>query len=235
MRAARRRLEDLSRRLIRAQENERRHIARELHDEIGQALTAVEIHLQGMTRSAEADGAEARARLEECIALIERTLSQVRGIALDLRPSLLDDLGLIAALRSHVKLQARLAGFAAEFTADGPEGRVEPALETACFRVAQEALNNIVRHAGAAKVSVEVHRHADTLHLVVCDDGAGFDPSSAGIRTADSTSMGLLGMEERVALIGGRFVIQSEPGRGTKIHAWFPLPAPPPSIGKGTP
>jgi PAS domain S-box-containing protein len=225
VRAARGRLEDLSRRLIHAQEDERSHIARELHDEIGQALTAVKIHLQGMTRSPEPVAAEARSRLEECIALIERTLGQVRGIALDLRPSLLDDLGLVAALRSHVNLQARMAGFAAEFTADGPEGRLGPALETACFRVAQEALTNIVRHAGAGHVSVEVHRDDDTLHLVVRDDGVGFDPSSVRTR-AEGTSMGLLGMQERAALIGGQLAIHSEPGRGTMIRARFPLPAP---------
>jgi signal transduction histidine kinase len=221
VRAGRERAQSLSQQLLEAQEAERRHLARELHDEIGQALTAVKINLQAVQRSA-GEGANP-ARIEESVAIVDRALQQVRNLSLDLRPSLLDDLGLVAALRWYLDRQAQRAGFAAEFTADPPGIRVPANLETACFRVAQEALTNVVRHAQAKRVRVELRQQGSELHLRIRDDGIGFEVPAARQRAARGGSLGLLGMQERVLLIRGRIEIHSAPGQGTEIHVSLPL------------
>jgi signal transduction histidine kinase len=222
--AARSRLADLSRRLIHTQEDERRHIARELHDEIGQTLTAIKIHLEGIKRAA-LDVPLIKSRTEECVSLVERTVQQIRGISLDLRPMLLDDFGLVAALRSYIDYQARITGFTSHFhvTPADREFRLRPELETACYRVAQEALTNIARYASAQNVDVSLCLGDSDLKLLVRDDGAGFDVAEARSRNVAESSLGLLGMEERVALVGGRLKIRSEPGAGTEVLAHFPL------------
>jgi signal transduction histidine kinase len=215
------RLQSLSRRLLETQEMERRHIARELHDEIGQALTAMKINLQALQRSAEPGLAVTR--LLDSINIVDRTLRQVRNLSLDLRPSMLDDFGLCAALRWYADQQAQRAGLQVQFVAPALEGRLEPTLETACFRVAQEALTNIVRHAQASSVRVELGEEAGHLHLMVRDDGAGFDPGSIRRELDGDTSLGVLGMKERASLMGGRVEFISAPGRGTEVHGWFPI------------
>ena len=224
LRQAAQQMEALSRRLIRAEEDERRRIARELHDETGQALTAVKMYLQGVVQGLD-DPAEVRAGLDESIRLVEQTLGQVRSISLNLRPALLDDLGLVAALQSLVKRQAQLAGFAARFVpvADPLAFRLEPELETTCFRVVQEALTNVVRHAVARTVAIELQLGERALRVCVRDDGTGFDPAAARSRAASGVSLGVLSMEERVKLVGGRFAIRSMPGQGTEVSAEFPL------------
>ena len=222
VRSGRERMRTLSRQLLRAQEEERRRIARELHDEIGQSLTAVRINLQ---RAMASRGPEFDLALpEESDELIDRVLQQVRHISLDLRPSMLDDLGLAASMRSHLDRTARLAGFVGHFTADPPEIRLPPEIETECFRIAQEALTNVVRHAGARQVDVALSRHAERLDLVVHDDGAGFDVAAARQHAARGGSLGLLGMQERAALLGGRITIEARPGLGTKVHLRVPWP-----------
>ncbi|MFO0953773.1 MAG: histidine kinase [Isosphaeraceae bacterium] len=214
-------LASISRRLIRAEEDVRRRISRELHDEIGQALSVLKIQLQNAGLRG-----EGRSGLVESVRLVERTLGQVRDLSLDLRPSLLDDMGLASALRSLLRRLARAAGFRAEFRpeGDGPGPRYDPELETACYRVAQEALTNAARHAGAGVVSVELVDGEDRLTLVVRDDGSGFDPDEALALARDGASLGLVGMGERVALLGGRFEIVSAPGKGTLVRASFPCP-----------
>jgi signal transduction histidine kinase len=214
-------LQILSRQLLEAQESERRHLARELHDEIGQALTAMKINLQAAQRTPDT----LAAYLEDSISLADRTLQQVRNLSLDLRPALLDDLGLVAALRWYVDRQAQRAGFTAHFAADPLESRPRPDIETACFRVAQEALTNVMRHAQAQQVRVELHQRAAGLHLLIRDDGKGFDVRAAQERAAQGMSAGLLGMQERVWLVGGQIDIESTPARGTEIRARFPLPS----------
>jgi signal transduction histidine kinase len=208
---------ELSRRLFQIQEDERRHLARELHDQLGQALTAAKIDLQA------AQGLEEHTaivqRLDDSIATLERLLQQVRQLSLELRPPLLDDLGLVPALRWYLDQQAQRAGLRVEFFADPAPERVDAATETACFRVAQEALTNVVRHARAETVNVELDRTPETLHLVVRDDGIGFDVATA----QQGASLGLLGMRERVTLLGGEFDCKSAPGRGTEVHAFFPV------------
>jgi PAS domain S-box-containing protein len=215
-------LQSLSRRLLELQEAERRHIARELHDEIGQALTALKINLQALQRLP--DTTSFVPRLVDSINIVDRTLRQVRALSLNLRPSMLDDLGLGAALRWYADQQAQRAGLHIQFLAEPLEERLEPTLETTCFRIAQEALTNIVRHAKAQSIAVELRHEQGLLHLMVRDDGIGFDLQAVQRHLIDGVaSMGLLGMEERASLIGGRIELKSGSGEGTEVHAWFPL------------
>ncbi|RRR76332.1 MAG: PAS domain S-box protein [Candidatus Viridilinea halotolerans] len=214
------RLQSLSQRLIEVQELERRMIAGELHDEIGQALTIVKLNLQALGKYTE--HSESSVRVEESITIVEQALEQVRSLSLDLRPSLLDDLGLIAALRWYVARQARAASFVIHFNVDEPASRLTPVLETVCFRIVQEALTNIVRHARAREIWVQL-RCVDDLRLMVRDDGEGFDLAEVEARVARGESFGLLGMRERANLSGGRLTITSTPGQGTTVSAHFPL------------
>ncbi|MBI2837061.1 MAG: PAS domain S-box protein [Acidobacteria bacterium] len=218
---AHQRLQTLSRRLLEVQENERRHLARELHDEVGQALTAVKIHLQEM------DGAvgDSRSRVCESITIVDGLLRKIRDLSLDLRPLVLDDLGLVAALRSCASRQSRLSGFEVSFTATPDELRLSPDLETACFRIAQETLTNAARHAHARRVRLEIRREGCDLHLSIKDDGIGFDVSSALGRASRGESLGLLGMRERASLLGGEIEVESAPAHGTEVRVRLPIPA----------
>jgi PAS domain S-box-containing protein len=218
------RLGALSRRLLSAQEEERRRLARELHDELGQVLTAVKINLESLERRPGA--LPLSSALREAIGSVDDAMQTVRDLALDLRPSVLDDLGLPAALRSHADRLARDARLEAHLSIDAVP-HLEPDLEIACFRVAQEALTNIARHAGASHVWLDLHLVAEGLELRVRDDGTGFDVPTARERAVGGTSMGLLGMEERVSLVGGEFEVVAEPGSGTYVRARFPVGAPP--------
>jgi signal transduction histidine kinase len=215
-------LQVLSRRLVAAQETERRNIARELHDEIGQALTVAQINLQALLQS---PGVKKilKPRLAGSLEVIERVLEQVHDISLNLRPSILDDLGLEPALRWFTGRQAALVGLQATFHADALEQRLDPAIETECFRVAQGALTNVVRHARAKTVSVELRAAEGRLHLRVRDDGTGFDVASVREQAVRGASLGLLSMEERAALAGGGLEFISDSRQGTEVHAWFPL------------
>lgn len=225
LKGSRGRLLALSRRLIEAQEAERRHIARELHDEIGQELTALKINLQAAHHP---DGdMELTSRLEDSMGIVERAIQQVRDMSLALRPSLLDDLGLVAALRWLVDHQAQRSGFEARLEAEPARINVSPEVEIGCYRVVQEALNNIARHAQAHNVRVEVALREGELRLLIRDDGVGFDVKAARERASHGASMGLLTMSERTRLLGGRLEMKSAPGQGTEIRAVFPAsPAP---------
>ena len=212
-------LRRLSQRLMEVQEIERRRLAFELHDEIGQSLTALKLNLELAHASTSGPAAT---RLLDGIQLADQVLKQVRGLSLDLRPSLLDDLGLSAALRWYVTQQAERAGIVAHVTMEIGEPRLPAPIETACFRVVQEAVTNVLRHAHASQVSVDVHASGDRIDLWVEDDGTGFDVAARqDIRAG--RSLGLLSMEERVSLIAGELSIDSAPGRGTRIHVSCPL------------
>jgi PAS domain S-box-containing protein len=216
-----RKLQVLSRRLVAAQEMERQNIARELHDEIGQALTVIQLNLQMLLQS---PGAKVLlSRLTDSLAAVDRVQEQVHDISLNLRPLILDDLGLEPALRWFTKRQAALVGLRARFHADPLKQRLNVVIETECFRVAQEALTNVVRHARAKTVSVELRREAGQIHLRVRDDGIGFDVGTMREQAVRGDSLGLLSMEERAALAGGGLEFKSVPGKGTEVHAWFPL------------
>jgi len=222
--AAREGLKKLSTRILSAQEDERRRLARELHDEIGQALTAVKINLLGMQHVPVATALAPY--IDDSVATVERALQQVRNLSLDLRPSLLDDLGLVAALRWYVDRQAQRAGFVGKFITNPLDPRPASEIETACFRIVQEALTNVARHAQAQHVRVELRASDSELRLVVRDDGIGFDVPAARERAAHGASLGLLGMEERAHLVGGQIEIESAPGRGAEIRVRLPLHAP---------
>ncbi len=216
-----RKLQVLSRRLVEAQETERRNIARELHDEIGQALTVMQLNLQAMLQT---PGTEALTpRLQANLKVVERVLEQVHDISLNLRPSILDDLGLAPALRWYTERQAALVELKVLFHADPLEQRLDAMIETECFRVAQEALTNVVRHAQAKAVTVELRQENGLLHLRVRDDGTGFDVAAVREKAVLGASLGLLSMEERAALTGGGLEFTSIPRRGSEVHAWFPL------------
>jgi PAS domain S-box-containing protein len=213
----------LSQRLFEVQEEERRHLARELHDEIGQTLTAAKLNLRIIAPEVPPAAAS---RLEDSIQILARLLQQVRQLSLDLRPPLLDELGLVPALRWLADQQAQRAGLRVTFTANVEGVEIDPPLRTACFRVAQEAITNAIRHAHAATVAVELRAEADGVWLVVRDDGVGFDKNAMQQRASRGASVGLLSMNERVSLLAGEMEVDSAPGRGTEVRAWFPL-APP--------
>jgi PAS domain S-box-containing protein len=224
--AERARLVALSHRFLTAQEEERRRVAVELHDELGQILTAVKLNLDALERSLE--GAAPR-HLVTARDSIDTALQKVRDMALGLRPSVLDDLGLVAALRWYLDRLAREAGLDARLVADAiPD--LTPELRIACFRVAQAALTNVLRHSRARRVRLTLRIVGDGLELVVADDGAGFDVAAAQRRAVAGSSIGILGMEERVLWLGGTFGIRSKPGLGTRVRARFPLD---PSVEKG--
>jgi two-component system sensor histidine kinase UhpB len=219
--AARERLQRLSRRLLEVQEAERRHLARELHDDIGQGLTALKLNLEALARGR--DQTALQARVSEALETARHTIERVRQLSVNLRPLQLDDLGLAAALRSHLDRQAKLGGLAPHFEIQEVPLKLPTDIETACFRVAQEAINNIVRHSRAANVWLRLFLAGERLALSVRDDGAGFDVTSAQRRAAAGESLGVVSMEERVALAGGTLQIHSAPGQGTVVVASFPV------------
>lgn len=218
---ANQKLQVLSHRLVEVQETERRHIARELHDEIGQSLTVAEVNLQAALESS-SSGALTR-RLEESIQAVERVHEQVQDLSLNLRPSMLDDLGLEPAVRWYIQRQAALAGLTAKVRVEALGHRLESVIETGCFRVAQEALTNVVRHAHAHAVTVTLTKEDGRLRLSVRDDGIGFDVARRREEAVLGASLGLLSMEERATLAGGGLTCLSSPGSGTEVQAWFPL------------
>jgi signal transduction histidine kinase/CheY-like chemotaxis protein len=214
-------LEFLSRRLLQVREEESRHVARELHDEIGQLLAVLNISLRGIQQTVSGDAINEP--LEYCLELVGRLLTKVRGLSLDLHPALLEDFGLMAALRRHIDSVLNRTWVAVSLEADDSLGRFDRELETVCYRVIQEALTNAIRHGKASKVRVELTQTPGRLELLVQDDGRGFDPEAAMEHAAAGASLGLLGMRERVSLVGGELSVLSTPGEGARIRASFPL------------
>jgi signal transduction histidine kinase len=206
---------------IRAQEEERKRIARELHDETCQTVA---------TLSVAADAALARppvpdrGRLLEMKALADRALSEVHRVIYDLRPSVLDDLGLASAVRWHADRYLTPLGIAFRCELEGLEERLPVEIETAVFRVVQEALTNVVRHAQAETVLIQMAREGPRLVIEVEDDGRGFDPASVATPESSGRGLGLLGIRERVELLGGQVTIDSTPGQGTRLAVSVPLP-----------
>jgi len=216
-------LQMFSRQLIEAQEDERRRIARELHDQIGQILTAVKMNLHTVQRFNLA--AEAGSYVKDNIEAVDEALRLVRDLSIDLRPPVLDDLGLVTALGWYVDRYTQRTGLVVDVVAElpDPNERFSRELETACFRIAQEALTNVVRHASASKVALQVTRTAKTLTLVVKDNGVGFDLKSLRKRSPRAATLGLVSMQERAHAAGGTLEIESVPSRGTRIRFIVPL------------
>ena len=215
--ASAQRLRDLSLRLVEVQESERRMIARELHDEIGQALTGLDLVLEMAGRSPEAG---LRENLRTAQGYVRDLTSRVRNLSLDLRPSMLDDLGLVPALRWLFQRYTEQTGIAVDFGYHNAERRFPPPVETAAYREIQEALTNVARHARAPMVTVRLWGEPDRLLVQIEDDGIGFDVQAA---LAARRSTGLESMRERAELLGGVLTLDSAPGHGTIIIVDLPL------------
>ncbi len=211
---------ELLEKLLTAHEDERRRIARELHDEAGQSLTALIVNLELAAQETSAD--RLRGHLAQLRELAERTLAEIRRLIYDLRPSILDDLGLAAALRWYAKNLLDPRGIAWTLSVSGVSGRLPAKLETVAFRLVQEALTNVLKHAEASTVTVSISAAGRELHVRIEDNGRGFDPRRS--RSAGRPGgFGLLGMQERVELVGGRWEVQSTPGVGTVVTAVLPI------------
>jgi signal transduction histidine kinase len=198
--------------VVNAQELERRRLARELHDETGQALASILLGLKSLERQV---GPEPVATIRE---LVGSALDDVRRLTVELRPPALDDFGLAPALERLTSLVATRSGLDIQLSVRSPVA-LPSEQETALYRIVQEALTNIVKHAGASSVSIIVMASGGTVRLVIEDDGAGFDP--AKVRDG---ALGLVGIRERVSLLDGRFEIDSSPGAGTTLLVELPVP-----------
>lgn len=212
--------DEVVRDLISAHELERRRIARDVHDVVGQALTAVRIQLEHIRRTPDSTAVALEA--QRAITTLDRALRDVRDLAFDIRPQILDDLGLVAACRWLVGRQARTVGYRAGFDVGRVPSPLPVEVEAACFRTLQEALTNIARHAHATRVTVALGRRDEELVLSVGDDGVGFDARRLR-RRRRGASLGLVGVTERVAFVGGSVDVASRAGSGTMLIARFPL------------
>jgi PAS domain S-box-containing protein len=211
------RLQRLSRRLLDVQEEERRHLARELHDEVGQTLTALALLLQS---NGDGDQRIGQAGLATAREMIQALLEKVRGLSFDLRPAELDELGLLPALLSLFERFTDQMGVRINFNHEAVEGRFASAVETTAYRITQESLTNVARHAGVNEATVRLWATSDTLGLQIHDRGRGFDPE---VTLRAPRSAGLVGMRERVELLNGQLTIESGPGAGSLITAELPL------------
>lgn len=215
---AKQELQQLSARLLEIEEEGRRKLSRELHDEVGQTLALLQIEISHAQALLDGRSAELRERLVRARELAERTMRNIRSISGLLRPTLLDDLGLVPALQFQLEDFLRRSGIACEFTEDGVEEHLPDPVKTCVYRVVQEALHNCEKHSGASKVRVAVRQFDECLVAKVEDDGRGF--SSTAQR---SSGLGLLGMRERSAAAGGSVIIDSAPGQGARIALRIPL------------
>jgi two-component system sensor histidine kinase UhpB len=207
----------LSVRLSEVEENARRRLSAELHDRVGQSLVSLGLTLSLVRYQLAASGADALvARIDEALSVTDGMATQVRDVMVELRPPVLDDFGLLAALRSHGVIFAKTTGLAAEVLGEEPSPRMPLIVETALFRVAQEALTNVVRHAHARRVTLTLQPMPDCVRLTLADDGQGFSPQRPrGI--GERPRWGLIAMRERVETVGGTMRIVSAPGEGTSI------------------
>ena len=217
-------LRQLMRRLESAKEDERGRISRELHDELGQTLTAAKLNLQ-MLRRTITDSGVAR-RLEDAVGMVDGMIRQARDIARGLRPPLLDEAGLVPAIDHFLKSLAARSGTRIELDVEPGVARIPPDLETTVFRLVQEAVGNALRHARAGRVRVTLRDEPDALRLVVEDDGVGFDPEAATLSARRGEHLGLLGMTERVQAVGGTIEFDSRPGAGCRVRVRIPRERP---------
>jgi PAS domain S-box-containing protein len=212
----------LLRRLVQAQEEERRRLSRELHDHFGQQLTALQLGLESLRESGQGQPRWGE-RVEELRNLARRLDADVGSMAWELRPTALDDFGLASAIGALAQEWSKRCGVPAEFHAGGlADGRFAPEIETNLFRIAQEALNNVSKHAQASRVCLILERRDNQVSLIVEDDGVGFDSSRRAVPLSSTKGLGLIGMRERASLIGGEIEIESSPGAGATIFVRVP-------------
>jgi signal transduction histidine kinase/streptogramin lyase len=215
------RLRRLTRRFEAAKEDERKRIARELHDELGPSLTAVIINLQLLSTQRKPE--QLSRRIEETVDLVDRMIQRIRDISLDLRPPLIDELGLVPALSGYLESVSERTGIPISMRGDKDLGPLPVHMPITVFRVVQEAVTNVIRHAGSCRIDVAIHRNGTGIDVSVEDDGKGFDVVETMEHAATGKAIGLLGMQERVGMAGGEIEIDSTPGTGTRIRARLPL------------
>jgi signal transduction histidine kinase len=214
------RIVELSGHLLKAQEEERKRISRELHDETGQALMVIRLYLGMLDSTVKTRGA--KARIGELLAVVDRTIEGIRRIIGRLSPLVLQELGMIAAIRKEAKDLAKTAGVRSRVAISDDVGRLDPVIETAIYRVVQESLHNVAKHAQAQNVNIQMDREGGTLKLVIEDDGTGI---RAAVANSMRPSFGMAGMHERIATLGGQMNVVSRKGEGTRISVTVPVPA----------
>jgi signal transduction histidine kinase len=214
-------MRDLSRRLLIAQEEERSHISRELHDDVLQTLVGINVHLETLGREAEIDLVRLRKRIAGAQSIVADSVRAVHRFARELRPMILDDLGVLPAIRTHLEEFQRRTGIVAHFKWFPEVEKLSDARRTVIFRVVQAALSNVAHHSGARQAKISLQEKKEGTILEIRDDGRSFDV----VRTLNAKRykrLGLLGMRERVEMVGGVFEIESTPDHGTTIRASFP-------------
>ena len=214
----------LSRRLLSVQEEERKRISRELHDIIAQTLTGINLQLALFKSKAVSDAADFHEKIGKTQQLIEKSVNTVHRFARDLRPAVLDDLGLIPALKSHLESFMEDTGIRVSLTAFAGISKLSNDERTVLYRVAQEALNNVAQHAQASHAEVKLHQHQEAVCMEIHDNGTGFEVNDDAFFGMQSKRLGLLGMRERVEMIGGKFRVESTLGKGTTVYAEIPQP-----------
>jgi PAS domain S-box-containing protein len=215
-------LRHLSREILLAQEEERKRISRELHDTVLQTLVSISVHLSTLTPRLADNPASLRRKIAQTQLLVEKSLAMVHRFAVELRPTVLDDLGLIPALHTFMKDFMKRTGVRAHLTAYAAVNQLPIGQSAVLYRVALEALNNVAIHAQASAVEVEIKKLPDWICLTITDDGKSFDVKRV-LRTKGNGRLGLLGMRERLEMVGGKFSIKSTPGHGTTVTARIPV------------
>lgn len=218
------RLQALSKQSMRLQEQERRQLAQDLHDEIGQAFTTLKVNLHTIQRTT--NSARRAASLKDSFTIIDQTVERVRGMALDLRPSMLDHLGLAAAVRWYVSRQGERAGIRTKVDSKAIPQELSPDALVACFRIVQEGVTNILRHAKARRMAVTLRPVRKGVTVVIEDDGVGFSVTEVMQASGERSHLGLIGIQERIRAFNGRFQLSSAQGRGTKLSAMIPFDKP---------
>lgn len=216
-------LHALSERAINAQEEERKRMARNLHDETAQSLSTLIIQLERLEDLAAKNAPALQSRLAEARRLASMMLEDLRKLIWDLRPSLLDDLGLVPAIRWFARTKLAEKNIEVDFDVPGETFRLDPYMETMLYRISQEAVNNILRHSQARSVSIRLTTDDRCVCLEVQDDGQGFDVGETSEQAVSQKKLGLLGITERISLVGGSMHIDSRPGSGTDLHVCIPL------------
>jgi two-component system sensor histidine kinase UhpB len=216
-------LRAISERVINVQEDERKRIARRLHDDTGQSLSTLIMNLERMEGTIPAEASDLQRRMAAARKLATRTLEDLRNVIYGLRPTMLDDLGLAPAIRWHARSSLDEVGVRVKFDSMDEAMRLPPQIETTLFRIAQEAISNIVRHAQARSVSIALWREGEVACLWIEDDGCGFEPAQISGQPLPMQRLGLLGMRERAELVGGEVLVDSAPGRGTRLEVHIPL------------
>jgi signal transduction histidine kinase len=212
-------LRHLLERLVALQEEERRRVARDLHDVLGQRVTAMRLRIEMLKATHGTRGAQ-RA-LDDLLELIDRMDREVDFVMTELRPPALDEFGLVAALNLLVNEWSRLDRLIVDFDPTGFTGRIDPRIEDCLYRITQEALNNVFKHARASHACVVLKRRTDEVVLIVEDDGCGFE-RRRGARAPKSVCFGLTGMRERTRIVDGRFKVEATPGKGTRVFVAVP-------------